>query len=51
MTAHLLKTKTVLLNMMKMLPDAHITEEANFVVWGRRFVDAAVSHVQLRRWI
>jgi hypothetical protein len=45
MTAQLLKTKTTLLNLMKSLPEAHITEEADFVVWGRRFVDAAVSHV------
>jgi hypothetical protein len=51
MTAHLLKTKTALLNMMKTLPDVHIVEEADFVVWGRRFVDAAVSRVQLMGWI
>jgi hypothetical protein len=51
MTAHLLKTKMALLNIMKMLPEAHIVEEADFVVWGRRFVNATVSHVQLRGWI
>jgi hypothetical protein len=45
MTAHLLKTKMALLDMMKTLPDAHIAEEADFVVWGRQFVDATVSHV------
>jgi hypothetical protein len=51
MTAHLLKTKTALLDMMKMLPEAHIAEEADFVAWGRQFVNAAISHVQLRGWI
>jgi hypothetical protein len=51
MTAHLLKTKTALLDMMKTLPDAHIVEEADFVAWGRQFIDATVSHVQLRGWI
>jgi hypothetical protein len=51
MTAHLLKTKTALLDMMKTLPEAHIAEEADFVAWGRRFVDTAVSLVQLRGWI
>jgi hypothetical protein len=45
MSAHLLKTKTVLLDHMKTLPDAHIVSEEDFVVWGRQFVDAAVSHV------
>jgi hypothetical protein len=34
MTAHLLKTKTVLLDMMKILPDAHIAAEVDFVAWG-----------------
>jgi hypothetical protein len=45
MTAHLLKTKTALLDMMKTLPDAHITAEVDFVAWGRQFMDVAVSHV------
>jgi hypothetical protein len=45
MTAHLLKTKTALLNMMKTLPDAHIAAEVDFVAWGRQFMDVAVSHV------
>jgi hypothetical protein len=34
MTAHLLKTKTALLDMMKTLPEAHIADEADFVAWG-----------------
>jgi hypothetical protein len=45
MSAHLLKTKTMLLDLMKTLPDAHIAEESDFVAWGRQFVDVAVSQV------
>jgi hypothetical protein len=45
MSAHLLKTKVVLLDMMKMLPDTHIAAEVDFVAWGRQFVDITVSHV------
>jgi hypothetical protein len=45
MTAHLLKSKAALLDHMKMLPDAHIAAEVDFVAWGRQFVDATVSHI------
>jgi hypothetical protein len=45
MSAHLLKTKAALLDMMKTLPDAHIAAEVDFVAWGRQFVDVAISHV------
>jgi hypothetical protein len=45
MSAHLLKTKTTLLDMMMTLPDVHIAAEVDFVAWGRQFVDVAVSHV------
>jgi hypothetical protein len=45
MTAHLLKTKMTLLDMMKTLPDAHIATEVDFVAWGQQFMDVAVSHV------
>jgi hypothetical protein len=45
MTAHLLKTKTALLDMMKTLPDAHIAAKVDFVAWGRQLVDVTVSHV------
>jgi hypothetical protein len=45
MSAHLLKTKVALLDMMKTLPDAHIAAEVDFVAWGRQFVDLAVSHI------
>jgi hypothetical protein len=30
---------------MKTLPDAHIVEEADFIAWGRQFVDIVISHV------
>jgi hypothetical protein len=45
MSAHLLKTKAALLDLVKSLPEAHIAEESDFVVWGRQFIDVAVSHV------
>jgi hypothetical protein len=45
MTAHLRKTKTVLLDHMKTLPDAHIAAKEDFIAWGRQFADTAVSHV------
>jgi hypothetical protein len=44
MTAFLCKSKAMLLQLMKMLPNAHIAEEEDFVAWGRQFVDIAVSH-------
>jgi hypothetical protein len=44
MSAHLLKMKVALLDLMKSLPEAHIAEKLDFVAWGRQFVDAAVSH-------
>jgi hypothetical protein len=34
MTAYLRKTKTALLDLMKMLPDAHIAAKEDFVTWG-----------------
>jgi hypothetical protein len=34
MSAHLLKTKTALLDHMKMLPNAYITAEEDFIAWG-----------------
>jgi hypothetical protein len=34
MSAHLLKTKAALLNLIKSLPEAHIAEESDFVAWG-----------------
>jgi hypothetical protein len=45
MTAFLRNSKAALLDHMKTLPDVDITEEADFVAWGRQFVDAVVSHV------
>jgi hypothetical protein len=45
MTAHLLKTKTVLLNHMKTLPDVHIVAREDFITWGQQFINTTVSHV------
>jgi hypothetical protein len=45
MSAHLLKTKATLLDLVKLLPEAHIAEESDFIAWGRQFVDVAVSQV------
>jgi hypothetical protein len=47
MTAFIHKSKVVLLEHMKSLPDAHIAEEEDFVAWGRQFVDIVVSRKEL----
>jgi hypothetical protein len=44
MTAFLCKSKAAILELMKTLPDAHITVEEDFVAWGRKFVEIVVSH-------
>jgi hypothetical protein len=43
MTAFLRKSKASILNLMKSMPDAHVAEEEDFVVWGQQFVNIAVS--------
>jgi hypothetical protein len=43
MTAYLRKSKASLLDHMKSMPDAHIANEEDFVMWGRQFVEIAVS--------
>jgi hypothetical protein len=43
MTAFLRKSKATILELMKMLPDAHIVVEEDFVAWGRKFVEIMVS--------
>jgi hypothetical protein len=48
MTAFLHKSKAMLLELMKTMPDAHIAEEEDFVVWGRQFIDIAVSRKLIR---
>jgi hypothetical protein len=47
MTAFLRKSKALILDLMKFMPDVHVTEEEDFVVWGRQFVDVAVSRIEL----
>jgi hypothetical protein len=51
MTAFLRKSKALILKHMKTLPDAHITEEEDFIAWGRKFIDIVVSHKQLGGWM
>jgi hypothetical protein len=43
MTAFLQKSKASILNLMKSMPDVHVAEEEDFVVWGQQFVDVTVS--------
>jgi hypothetical protein len=43
MTAFLCKSKAVLLELMRSMPDAHIVKKEDFVAWGRQFVDIMVS--------
>jgi hypothetical protein len=45
MTFFLRKSKATILDHMKLMPDAHITEEEDFVAWGQQFVDAMVSRI------
>jgi hypothetical protein len=45
MSAHLLKTKAALLDLVKSLPEAHIAEESDFVAWGRQFIDVVINQV------
>jgi hypothetical protein len=51
MTAFLCESKAAILELMKMLPNAHIAEEEDFVAWGRNFVEIAVSRKQLGGWM
>jgi hypothetical protein len=43
MPAFLRKSKVALLEHMKSLPDVHVAKEQDFVVWGHKFVNIAVS--------
>jgi hypothetical protein len=47
MTAFLHKSKASILELMKLMPDAHIAEEEDFVVWGGQFVDVTVSRISI----
>jgi hypothetical protein len=53
MTAFLRKSKASLLDLMKSMPDpdAHIMEEEDFIAWGCKFVNIAVSRKQLGGWM
>jgi hypothetical protein len=43
MTAFLCKSKVALLEHIQSIPDAPATDNEDYVVWGRRFVEVAVS--------
>jgi hypothetical protein len=43
MTAFLRKYKVALLDHMKSMPDAPAADDEDYTVWGRQFVDIAVS--------
>jgi hypothetical protein len=43
MTAFIRKSKVVLLEHMKSIPDAPAAEDEDYIVWGKRFVEIAVS--------
>jgi hypothetical protein len=45
MTAFLRTSKASIMNLMKSMPDAHIAEEEDFIMWGRQFVNIAVSRI------
>jgi hypothetical protein len=51
MTAFLRKSKVVLLEHMKTIPDAPAADNEDYVIWGRQFIDIAVSHQFIRGWI
>jgi hypothetical protein len=44
MTAYIRKSKVVLLEHMKSIPDALDANDEDYIVWGKRFVKIAVSH-------
>jgi hypothetical protein len=47
MTAFLRKSKALILDLMKSMPNAHIAEEEDFVVWHRQFINVSISHTYL----
>jgi hypothetical protein len=47
MTSFLRKSKAAILDLMKMLPNAHIAEVDDFEAWGQQFVDVVVSCIKI----
>jgi hypothetical protein len=43
MTAFLCKSRVALLEHMKSIPDAPAADDEDYIMWGRQFVDIAVS--------
>jgi hypothetical protein len=51
MTAYIRKSKVVLLEHMKSIPDAPAADDEDYIVWGHRFIEIAVSRQFIRGWI
>jgi hypothetical protein len=51
MTAFIRKSKVVLLEHMKSIPDAPAADNKDYIVWGCRFIEIAVSRQFIRGWI
>jgi hypothetical protein len=51
MMSFLHKSKATILDLMKMLPDAHIAEVDDFEAWGWQFIDVVVSCMKLEHFL
>jgi hypothetical protein len=51
MTAYIRKSKAALLEHMKLIPDVPATKDEDYVIWGKRFIEIAVSRQFIRGWI
>jgi hypothetical protein len=43
MTTYIRKSKVALLEHMKSIPDAPVATDEDYIIWGKRFVEIAVS--------
>jgi hypothetical protein len=48
MTTFICKSKVVLLEHMKAIPDAPAADNKDYIVWGKRFIEIVVSHKLIR---
>jgi hypothetical protein len=44
MSAFIRKSKVALLEHMKSIPDVPATNDKDYIVWGKRFIEITVSH-------
>jgi hypothetical protein len=51
MTAFIRKSKVMLLEHMKSIPNAPAADDEDYIVWGRQFVKIMVSRQFIRGWI